>query len=259
MVVTRLFSKSLSRQNFPLIGMTKMKKIKKVILVTSIFALLGSAQSIAGHANPSYALLSKSSSVDQLIDSMNEYEKANELAHRRNMPTGKQIAEAIALYKAAAKKGNVFAMHNLGVHYANGDGVDKDLVEAFKWYMLAAKMGFAGSQNNLGDLYEKGPIGVKKSTELAVYWYTQAAMAGEPTAYLSLGTILIHSQPVEALFWLKVAIAHLPSGLNLADARKIHDEYISTLTSEEVEEVTFRAKHFKPLYQTKITIQDRGA
>ena len=39
---------------------------------------------------------------------------------------------------------------NLGLKYANGEGVVEDDAEAVRWYRLAADQGHAGAQVNLG-------------------------------------------------------------------------------------------------------------
>jgi len=42
------------------------------------------------------------------------------------------------------------AQFNLGVCYADGDGVAKDAEQAVSWYRRAAEAGHAGAQFNLG-------------------------------------------------------------------------------------------------------------
>jgi len=64
--------------------------------------------------------------------------------------------------------------------------------DAARLYRQSADLGFAGAQNNLGDMYEAGQ-GVPKSEKAAIHWYTRAAERGEPTAYLSLASLLRNS------------------------------------------------------------------
>jgi len=42
-------------------------------------------------------------------------------------------------YRKAAEQGYTSAQDDLGICYANGDGVEKDYVEAYAWYNLASK------------------------------------------------------------------------------------------------------------------------
>ena len=50
-------------------------------------------------------------------------------------------AKAMKLYKSPALKGLVDAQYNLGVMYANGQGVVQDYVAAHMWFNLAAAQG----------------------------------------------------------------------------------------------------------------------
>ena len=58
--------------------------------------------------------------------------------------------------RAVAEQGDATAQLNLGVRYANGEGVPQDYAEAVRWYRLAADQGLAGAQNNLGVKYRNG-------------------------------------------------------------------------------------------------------
>ena len=55
-----------------------------------------------------------------------------------------------------AEQGDALAQNNLGVAYANGDGVAENDAEAVKWYRKAADQGEAMAQLNLGDAYANG-------------------------------------------------------------------------------------------------------
>ena len=59
-------------------------------------------------------------------------------------------AEAVRLYRLAADQGHADAQYNLGVMYANGQGVAQDDAEAVRLYRLAADQGDADAQYNLG-------------------------------------------------------------------------------------------------------------
>ena len=59
-------------------------------------------------------------------------------------------------YRKAADQGDAAAQSNLGVMYANGQGVPQDYAEAVQWYRKAADQGDADAQNNLGVMYDKG-------------------------------------------------------------------------------------------------------
>jgi TPR repeat protein len=74
----------------------------------------------------------------------------------------------------AAEQGDAEAQYNLGVCYANGQGVAKDEAEAVKWYRKAAEQNLALAQLGLAVCYGSGK-GVAKDEGEAVKWYRKAA------------------------------------------------------------------------------------
>ena len=90
-------------------------------------------------------------------------------------------AKAAKLNKLYALKGDAQAQYNLGIMYANGQGVVKNDVEAVKWYKLAAAQGFAQAQSNLGIMCAKGE-GVVQDYVVAHMWSNLAAAQGNAKA-----------------------------------------------------------------------------
>jgi len=123
-----------------------------------------------------------------------EEQKSLEEEKKRLQAQAKQLAEleqkrkeeAVKCYRKTAELGDAGAQFNLGVCYANGDGVDEDKEEAVKWYRKAAKRGNLSAQFNLGECYKDG-TGVAKSDKKAVKWYRKAAVQGNVKAQNSLG------------------------------------------------------------------------
>ena len=82
----------------------------------------------------------------------------------------------------AAMSGDVKAMYNLGLMYAEGSLGEPDADKAAEWFESAALEGFAYAQTSLaGILYGRGDV------ESAAEWYRKAAEQGEPTAMYNLG------------------------------------------------------------------------
>ena len=90
-------------------------------------------------------------------------------------------AEAVRLYRLAAEQGNASALFNLGLKYRDGQGVPQDYAEAARWFRLAAEQGHAFAQLNLGALYAEGE-GVPKDYVLAHLWWNLAAAQGDERA-----------------------------------------------------------------------------
>jgi TPR repeat protein len=84
-------------------------------------------------------------------------------------------------YLKSAEQGYVNAQYNLGVKYANGEGVPEDDAEAVKWYRRAAEQGSAPAQSNLGALYYDGK-GVPQDYVYAYKWWNLAAAQGNEAA-----------------------------------------------------------------------------
>jgi len=83
-------------------------------------------------------------------------------------------ATALRLWRPLADQGNAGAQFNLGLMYANGQGVPQDYAEAIRWYRKAADRGAASAQFNLGLMYANGQ-GVPQDYAEAVRWYRKAA------------------------------------------------------------------------------------
>jgi hypothetical protein len=132
--------------------------------------------------------------------------------------------------------------------------------ETIKLYRSSADAGFAGAQNNLGDMYENGEH-VEKNMQFAVYWYTRAAERGEPTAYLSLSTILSdHSKDegvlIEALKFALLAVHTLPEGLNAGVAQATARNILAMLPEAAINRAIDLARDWDPLYQEKYLMSD---
>ena len=89
-------------------------------------------------------------------------------------------------YLKAAEKGNLKALHNLGILYLMGRGTPKNEPEGYRWIRLAAEKGDAGSAYLTGILLLKG-TGVKQDIAAGVTWLRKAADAGNADALARLG------------------------------------------------------------------------
>ncbi len=121
----------------------------------------------------------------------------------------KDSAEAVKWYRKSAEQGSALAQTNLGLMYANGTGVPKDAVEAVKWYRLAAEQGLDSAQFTLGVMYANG-TGVPKDAVEAVKWFRKSAEQGNAAAQFNLGWMYdtgngVPKDEVEAVKWYRKA------------------------------------------------------
>jgi hypothetical protein len=150
--------------------------------------------------------------------------------------------------------------HNQAIQYLFGP--KKNPQKAVQLYRSAASNGFAGSQNNLGDLYEKGVL-VPKNDKFATYWYARAAERGEPTAYLSLATLLSEGTKdkavlVEAYKYAILASKYLPKGKNKARAEAKREELWKILSEKEIRSAYASLTGWAPLHQETALMADIG-
>jgi len=173
-------------------------------------------------------------------------ETADRLGIAVSLTTADQRAQALADFRSALK----------------AQTQEKpDYVTAAKFYRESAQMGYAGAQNNLGDKYETG-LGVPKDRLMAMYWYTRAAERGEPTAYLSLASLLSDSSSepevlIEAGKFAQLAMDALPPGANMASAEKLANALNKKLTEADKYRVLFLVKRWSPLNQEKYLMGDK--
>jgi localization factor PodJL len=107
-----------------------------------------------------------------------QYRLGSMYEHGRGKPV--DIEQAVALYEQAAAAGNINAMHNLAVLRIDASG-RRDYAQAASWFSKAAERGLKDSQFNLAVLHERG-LGVPRSPENAVFWYSLAAVQGDEEA-----------------------------------------------------------------------------
>ena len=75
--------------------------------------------------------------------------------------------------------------YNLGILYANGQGVAQDYGKARASWEKAAAQGHAQAQFNLGALYYNGE-GVPRDISKAREWFEKAAAQGDESAKAAL-------------------------------------------------------------------------
>ena len=82
---------------------------------------------------------------------------------------------------ALAKKGYPWAQFNVGVMYADGEGVTQSDKKAIKWFRKGAEQGDANAQMHLGFMHANGS-GVTEDTVQAYVWWSMAKLQGLASA-----------------------------------------------------------------------------
>lgn len=119
-------------------------------------------------------------------------------------------AEALGWYRTAAEGGDLSAMLQLGVTYADGrKGQTRDDAVAERWFRTAAEAGYARAMTNLGVLYMNNR-GVLANDAEAVRWLRRAASAGNASGMNFLGYMYANGRGLtrddaEAVRWFRRA------------------------------------------------------
>ncbi len=160
------------------------------------------------------------------------------------------LADSFEELKGRAEKGDAYAQYQLGVCYANGDGVTKDMQEAVKWYTISAKLGQVEAQINLAGCYHYGE-GVDKNLQEAVRWYRKAADQGYAYAQYNLGLLYQNGEGVVkdliyAYMWLDLASERAEIMTLRIIALEQKDMISSDMTLSQIEKAKKLAKEWSP-------------
>ena len=154
-------------------------------------------------------------------------------------------ATALREWQPLAEQGNAFAQYNLGLLYANGQGVTKDDAKARQWYEKAATQGHADAQVNLGILlvYARGG---PQDYKMAVYWLRLSANQGNDLAQRKLGLMYergdgVPQDYVRAYMWYSLGTANgVEAGARLRDA------LAKRMDPDQIAEAQQLAREWKP-------------
>ncbi len=154
-------------------------------------------------------------------------------------------ATALRIWRPLADQGDASAQYNLGVMYANGQGVPKDDVQAVKWFRLAADQGQATAQYNLGFMYDNGR-GVPKDYVQAVKWYRLAADQGDAMAQTNLGSMYTKGRGVPRDYVLAYMWSNLGAAGGNEQGGKNRDLDAAHMTPADISEAQRLSREWKP-------------
>ncbi|GMT40010.1 MAG: hypothetical protein IEMM0001_0745 [bacterium] len=127
-------------------------------------------------------LLSLKQTLEASFNPNSSYAKAEKLYRGVGGPQNR--ARAAFYYKKAAELGHIQAMNDIGVAYADGDGIRRDDKQAMEWFKKSAKLGNSEAMYNLALGYLFSDV---RNTDKALPWVTQAAEKEYRPAYMLIG------------------------------------------------------------------------
>ena len=152
---------------------------------------------------------------------------------------------AMRVLRPLAEQGLAAAQFNLGLLYANGQGVPKDDAQARQWYEKAAAQGHPEAQVNLGILLVYGR-GVTQDYKIAAYWLRLSANQGNDLAQRKLGLMYergdgVQQDYVRAYMWYSLGAAKgVEAGARLRDA------IAKQMDPDQIAEAQQLAREWKP-------------
>jgi uncharacterized protein len=154
-------------------------------------------------------------------------------------------ATALRLLRPLADQGDAGAQYNLGLMYANGQGVPQDYAAAVNWYRKGGEQGDTEAQVNLGLMYDNGQ-GVQQDYATAMSWYRKAAEQGGAAAKYFLAVMYEYGRGVPqdyvtAHMWFNLAAA---SGDTDAVIRR--EMVAAKMTPAQIAEAQKLAREWKP-------------
>lgn len=137
-------------------------------------------------------------------------------------------AQATAIWRNLAEKGDADAAFNLGQAFRLGRGVAADSAQAKRWFEAAANKGHVDAQVSLGLLlFDSGDRAV------AMNWLKKAAGTGEPRALLVVGTALFNGDGVPQDPVLGYAYVSRAAAQGLAPAKSTLAEMDKIMSLDE--------------------------
>ncbi len=132
-----------------------------------------------------------------------------------------------------AEQGDAEAQLQMGMRYAEGDGVIQNDKEAARWFALAARQGLAEAQYQYGLALLHGK-GVVQDYQSAFRWIEQPAQRGYARAQFTLGELYRYGtgtaiDKARAYLWFNLAAAQ-----GVEAAAKARDSLVWQLKPEQI-------------------------
>jgi TPR repeat protein len=119
-----------------------------------------------------------------------------------------------------ARPSSPIAEYQMGLRFANGEGVTQSHENAMKWFAKASNAGDAKAQWKLGLGYLKG-IGVTQDGNQALIWLKRAANNGLPEAQRTLSQMYLTGLETPIDYVRAYTWANIASGLQERDSDRV--------------------------------------
>jgi uncharacterized protein len=146
---------------------------------------------------------------------------------------------AALLFRQAAELNHAFAQMNLAVALKAGKGVPQNHAESVVWFRKVAQKGHLGAQFNLAIAYLEG-LGVERDPARAAHWFAKSAEGGLNIAQYNLARAFetgdgMAKNNVLALKWYALAALTFPPGEGRKAAIAARDKLNNVVTKAQAQ------------------------
>lgn len=114
-----------------------------------------------------------------------------------------QLKESVRMARDGAARGDSESAYRLGMHYLNGQGVERNPAEGRKWIERAAEQEWVKAQEMMGALTYPQPYNAA-DVDVSMGWYRKAASHGSALSQYMLGMLLLRQgKPDDAMSSLR--------------------------------------------------------
>lgn len=167
---------------------------KPLLLLAVVGAVVGATAWLAQHATPPAAPVSTGLPHDRAERGDAEAQLQLGMRYAEGDGVIQNDKEAARWFALAAKQGLAEAQYQYGLALLHGKGVVQDYRSAFGWIEKPAKRGYARAQYSLGELYRYG-TGTAVDKARAYLWFNLAAAQGVEAAAKARDSLVWQLKP----------------------------------------------------------------
>lgn len=162
-------------------------------------------------------------------------------------------SQAVRETKESPVQGDAEAELQMGLRYAQGDGVVKNPKEAVNWFEKAASHGSAEAQYRYGLALQDGH-GVLQDYQASLHWIEQAAQQGHARAQYSFGQMYragigVDVDKARAYLWFNLAAAQ-----GVGEAASARDSLVWQLDAGQVKALQEESRRLSKAFVEKATV-----
>lgn len=186
-----------------------------------------------------------------------------QLVLTNEFPSGPALSPELQDLRKRANGGDAAAQCQLGMAYADGNGVAQNQAAAANWFRKAAEQGDATAELRMGNCYLDGK-GVGKDVDEAIKWFAKAAghelaPPGNSTPALGNGTVLAKITTLEGKTYENATVVRVqPDGLLISYSSRRQGFGIALIPFANLSDNLQKASGYDPQVEANYQIQKQA-